>query len=101
MYAPTRRIAEDLADRLVGEGIKAQAYHGGMAAGERNRRHEAFLTDEVPVMVATSGARLLKRAAVRALREELLPLAALVTPNLDETENLASSNHKREIVDSD
>jgi ATP-dependent DNA helicase RecQ len=54
VYAPTRRVAEDLADRLVGEGIKAQAYHGGMAAGERTRRHEAFLTDEVPVMVATS-----------------------------------------------
>jgi ATP-dependent DNA helicase RecQ len=54
VYAPTRRAAEELADRLVDEGIKAQAYHGGMAAGERNRRHEAFLSDEVPVMVATS-----------------------------------------------
>ncbi len=54
VYAPTRRIAEDLADRLVDEGIKAQAYHGGMATGERNRRHEAFLSDEIPVMVATS-----------------------------------------------
>ena len=38
-----------------------------------------------PVMVATSGARLLDRSAVRLLREQLLPLAALVTPNLDET----------------
>lgn len=37
-----------------------------------------------PVMVATSGARLLRPAAVRALQDELLPLAALVTPNLDE-----------------
>jgi len=54
VYAPTRRIAEDLAERLVDEGIKAQAYHGGMAAGERTRRHEAFLSDEIPVMVATS-----------------------------------------------
>ncbi|MDT4986825.1 MAG: ATP-dependent helicase RecQ [Micromonosporaceae bacterium] len=54
VYAPTRRIAEDLADRLVGEGIKAQAYHGGMAAAERTRRHEAFQRDEIPVMVATS-----------------------------------------------
>jgi ATP-dependent DNA helicase RecQ len=54
VYAPTRRIAEALADRLVGEGVKAQAYHGGMATGERARRHEAFLSDEIPVMVATS-----------------------------------------------
>jgi len=37
-----------------------------------------------PVMVATSGAALLKPDALAALRERLLPLAAVVTPNLDE-----------------
>jgi hydroxymethylpyrimidine/phosphomethylpyrimidine kinase len=37
-----------------------------------------------PVMVATSGARLLHTSAVRALQEELLPCATLITPNLDE-----------------
>lgn len=37
-----------------------------------------------PVMVATSGAHLLQPAAVTALRRRLLPLAAIVTPNLDE-----------------
>lgn len=37
-----------------------------------------------PVMVATSGARLLKPSAIRALAEALLPVAALATPNLDE-----------------
>jgi hydroxymethylpyrimidine/phosphomethylpyrimidine kinase len=37
-----------------------------------------------PVMVATSGARLLQASAVSALRQHLLPLATLVTPNLDE-----------------
>jgi hydroxymethylpyrimidine/phosphomethylpyrimidine kinase len=37
-----------------------------------------------PVMVATSGARLLQPSAIRALETELLPLAALITPNLDE-----------------
>ena len=42
-----------------------------------------------PVMVSTSGARLLQPAAEKILREKLLPLAALVTPNLDETEILA------------
>jgi hydroxymethylpyrimidine/phosphomethylpyrimidine kinase len=41
-----------------------------------------------PVMVATSAARLLKPAAVRAMQMQLLPLAALVTPNLDEAEIL-------------
>lgn len=37
-----------------------------------------------PVMVASSGDPLLKPDAVRAYCEELLPLADLVTPNLDE-----------------
>ena len=37
-----------------------------------------------PVMVATSGDRLLDPDAVRTVRSRLLPLAALVTPNLDE-----------------
>jgi hydroxymethylpyrimidine/phosphomethylpyrimidine kinase len=37
-----------------------------------------------PVMVATSGASLLQPSAIRALRRDLLPLATLVTPNLDE-----------------
>ena len=41
-----------------------------------------------PVMVATSGARLLQPAAIKALTEELFPLAAIITPNLDETEVL-------------
>ena len=37
-----------------------------------------------PVMVASSGDPLLKPDAVRAYREELLPLADLITPNIDE-----------------
>ena len=41
-----------------------------------------------PVMVSTSGAKLLKREAVKALCGELLPLATLITPNLDEAEIL-------------
>ncbi len=54
IYTPTRRGAEELAGRLRESGYPAQAYHGGLAAGERSRLHEAFLADEVPVMVATS-----------------------------------------------
>lgn len=37
-----------------------------------------------PVMVATSGDRLIEEATVRLLREELFPRAAVITPNLDE-----------------
>jgi hydroxymethylpyrimidine/phosphomethylpyrimidine kinase len=39
-----------------------------------------------PVMISTSGARLLKESAIRRLTMDLLPLATLVTPNLDEAE---------------
>jgi len=42
-----------------------------------------------PVMVATSGARLLRDDAVAALRDDLIPLATLVTPNLHEAAILA------------
>ena len=41
-----------------------------------------------PVMVATSGAPLLKPAALRLLRTHLLPRATLITPNLAEVETL-------------
>lgn len=41
-----------------------------------------------PVMVATSGARLVPPDAVEALEKRLLPLATLVTPNLPEAEVL-------------
>jgi hydroxymethylpyrimidine/phosphomethylpyrimidine kinase len=41
-----------------------------------------------PVMIATSGSRLLQPAAVAALKNSLLPIASLVTPNLPEAEAL-------------
>ena len=43
-----------------------------------------------PVMIATSGARLLRRDAGRALCNRLLPLADVITPNLPEAEVLCS-----------
>lgn len=42
-----------------------------------------------PVMVATSGAKLLEDDALDALRTRLLPLASIVTPNIPEAELLA------------
>lgn len=44
-----------------------------------------------PVMVATSGAVLLKPSAIRVLKERLLPLATLATPNLDEAQILVGA----------
>ncbi len=48
----------------------------------RERRNVPAVVD--PVMVATSGAALLQSEAMATVRDRLLPLASLVTPNLDE-----------------
>lgn len=42
-----------------------------------------------PVMIATSGARLINENAVNALKDKLLPLATVVTPNIPEAEVLS------------
>lgn len=54
------------------------------ATGEFLRRHTGIPLVVDPVMVATSGAVLLEPEAVAAMKEWILPLASLITPNLDE-----------------
>jgi hydroxymethylpyrimidine/phosphomethylpyrimidine kinase len=51
---------------------------------DRLRAHAVVALVVDPVMVAKSGDRLLREDAVQALRELLLPLAAVVTPNAPE-----------------
>ena len=45
-----------------------------------------------PVMVATSGSKLIADEAIEALKERILPLAALITPNIPEAEILSGLN---------
>jgi hydroxymethylpyrimidine/phosphomethylpyrimidine kinase len=61
------------------------------AVGDFLATHRQIPAVVDPVMVATSGARLLKADAIAALRGKLLHQAALVTPNLDEVEALLGS----------
>ena len=49
-----------------------------------------------PVMVATSGSRLIAEDAVAVLKEKLLPLAAVVTPNIPEAEILSGMSIENE-----
>lgn len=58
-----------------------------IAEGLKKYKAKNIVVD--PVMVATSGSRLLKSDAVSALKKELLPIAALVTPNIPEAEILS------------
>lgn len=64
--------------------------------GERLRRYQAENIVVDPVMVATSGAKLIEDDAVSALKEYLLPMAAVLTPNIPETEVLSGTPVKTE-----
>jgi hydroxymethylpyrimidine/phosphomethylpyrimidine kinase len=70
----SRRLIETVADYLDGRGVP-------------------LVVD--PVMVASSGARLLQEDAVATYVERLFPLATVVTPNLPEAEALASLSGPR------
>jgi ATP-dependent DNA helicase RecQ len=54
IYAGTRRVVEVLRDRLAALGLPAEAYHAGLAADERARVQEAFMTGERRIVVATN-----------------------------------------------
>jgi len=76
-------LADDLPPLAVKSGMLGSAeLVEAVAAGIARRRLPRYVLD--PVMVATSGDRLLERAAERLIAERLVPLATLVTPNLDE-----------------
>ena len=76
-------VAEDLRPAAVKTGMLGSA-DLVRAVAEALRRHALpnYVLD--PVMVATSGDRLLHADAEQVIVRELVPLAALVTPNLDE-----------------
>ena len=81
--ALVRAVAEDLPPAACKTGMLAtSALVSAVAASIREHRLPSFVLD--PVMVASSGDRLLDADAERTIVDELLPLAALVTPNLDE-----------------
>jgi hydroxymethylpyrimidine/phosphomethylpyrimidine kinase len=85
-------VFEELPPRAVKTGMLFTAENISTAArffgnSKFEIRNLKLVVD--PVMISTSGARLLEPAAEKVLREKLLPLAALVTPNLDEAEILA------------
>jgi hydroxymethylpyrimidine/phosphomethylpyrimidine kinase len=81
--AQIRAVAEDLYPAACKSGMLATAdLVRAVAESIRGHRLPHYVLD--PVMVASSGHRLLDVDAERTVAEELVPLAALVTPNLDE-----------------
>ncbi|HOU98852.1 MAG TPA: DNA helicase RecQ [Bacteroidales bacterium] len=53
IYCLSRKKVEEMAEKLVANGIKALPYHAGMDANTRSRNQDAFLMEEVDVIVAT------------------------------------------------
>lgn len=76
-------VATDLPPAACKTGMLAtrELVHA-VANSIREHRLPRYVLD--PVMVATSGDRLLDENAVAAVADELVPLCTLVTPNLDE-----------------
>lgn len=88
-------VTADLAPAAVKTGMLATAeLVGGIAAAIQELRLPHYVLD--PVMVATSGDRLLDQDAESAVAELLLPLAAVVTPNLDEARLLTGRDVRGE-----
>jgi len=95
---------EDLKPEMIREQIKAVAEDLGIDAGKTGMLHTEEIIRTVaseiakhdfplvvdPVMIAKSGAPLLKPEAVKALENYLLPKATVVTPNRFEAEKLAN-----------
>ena len=81
----------------VFEDIRPDAVKIGMVSStqlieviaQRLTFHQAKNIVVDPVMVATSGSELMRTDAVAALQEKLIPLAAVVTPNIPEAQILS------------
>ena len=101
---PTEFVTQQL-ETLVAD-VRLDAVKIGMlanagiigAVGDFLRRHPQDHVVLDPVMVATSGDRLLDDDAIEAMRD-LLPLASLITPNLAEAAALLSTRPARTRAD--
>ena len=80
-------VFDDFPIGAVKTGMLGSAAVTRLVAKEMRARKPAWLVVD-PVMIATSGARLLDTDAVQAMVEELIPLADVLTPNLPEAEAL-------------
>jgi hydroxymethylpyrimidine/phosphomethylpyrimidine kinase len=82
-------VAEDIGVDAAKTGMLAtHAIIEAVASAVKRHRIPNLVVD--PVMVAKSGARLLREDAIAALKTQLLPLAEIITPNLAEAETLAA-----------
>jgi len=81
-------VLEDLPPAAVKTGMLFSAENVRVVASFfRIGKHPPLVVD--PLMVSTSGEKLIESKAIKILQEKLLPAATLVAPNLDEAEILS------------
>jgi hydroxymethylpyrimidine/phosphomethylpyrimidine kinase len=81
-------VVEDMRPEAVKTGMLSSPDIVRLVA-EKTREHGWNVLVVDPVMVASSGAKLLRDEAVETYRRELLPLATVATPNLPEAAELS------------
>lgn len=54
IYCLTRKLVEEVAQRLQSEGISVTRYHAGLSDAQRKRNQDEFIYDQCQVMVATN-----------------------------------------------
>ena len=89
-------VFDDFPIAAVKTGMLGSASVTRMVAREMRRRKPAWLVVD-PVMIATSGARLLDDDALESMIVYLIPLADVLTPNLPEAEALLGRSLGRDM----
>ena len=90
IIAQMEAVFSDLAVNAVEIGMVSRIETIAAIAERLRRQSQPVVLD--PVMVATSGDRLLHEDAIETLRRDLLPLATIVTPNLPEAALLTGTS---------
>ena len=89
-----KSVFQDIVPDAIKTGMLAQVETIELVASYLAEQKCPYVLD--PVMVATSGDRLIEEDAIQALKTKLLPLANIITPNLPEAEVLVGRTLKSE-----
>ncbi|MFE9247500.1 DEAD/DEAH box helicase [Streptomyces sp. NPDC007088] len=81
LFIDTKRGADRLAKRLLADGVKAAALHGGRSQPQRNRTLDQFKNGQVTALVATN-------VAARGIHVDDLDLVVNVDPPMDHKDYL-------------
>ncbi|MFB1097740.1 DNA helicase RecQ [Terribacillus sp. JSM ZJ617] len=75
IYAPTRKLVDQLSLFLDRQGIKTAKYHAGMSEADRQDAQSSFIQDEVSVMIATNAFGMgIDKSNVRYVLHYALPM---------------------------